>query len=149
MMKINFKFSEEFLESDPILKEKVVKHLILFLKKEKEFFSFINFFKANSFCELGWFSLGSLIILYFSKKNQKDRRIVPIEEKYLLLSQSWRIYLLENFQEIFGRVEVKLQKHISGDLISKINANCARMPMKSRKTIANFYKHNKSLSPYG
>ena len=148
MIKINFKFSEEFLESDPILKEKVVKHLILFLKKEKEFFRFINFFKTNSFCELESFSLGHLIMLYYTREIQKDGHVIAIEDKYLLLSQSWRIYLLDNFQEIFGCVGVKLQKHISKDLISKINANCERMPMKSRKTIANFYKRNKSLSPY-
>ena len=104
----------------------------------------IHFFKGS--LPIIPYTVDKLIIQVFNQiYNIPDERgkliknaLQPSSEKILNASQRWRIYLLDNFKNVFGDADEELQEHISYDIIWGLRANFPRLNDEALKAIQRF-----------
>jgi hypothetical protein len=126
------------------VKNKIIRYFFLFLKKEKMIMPCIHFFKGS--LPSIPYSVHKLFIQVFNKiyiiPDEREKLIKnalqPSSEIILEASQRWRIYLLDNFQNVFGDADEELQENISHDIIWGLRANFPRLKDEALKAIQNF-----------
>ena len=143
---INVKFESSCINNSPATREKIIKAFSSFLKQEKVFFKFIYFFKRkNGHC----YETPSLVMqTYYNDLESKGKhRTLPSNPKkcndLLILSQKWRIFLLDHFEEIFGELTPFQQRIIVANLFNKIYANRGRVPELSLSAMKNLHERQR------
>ena len=105
----------------------------------------IHFFKG-SLPTIPPYKVDKLFIQVFNQiydmPNEKERLIknalYPSSEIILKASQRWRIYLLDNFKNVFGDTAEGLQEQISYDIIWGLRANFPRLEDEALRAIQRF-----------
>lgn len=104
----------------------------------------IPFFKGSLLN--GPYSVDKLLIQVFNQiyniPHEREKLIknalYPSSEIILEASQRWRIYLLDNFKNMFGDTAEGLQEQISYDIIQGLMANFPRLQDEALKAIQRF-----------
>lgn len=138
---IDIHFSARCINENETVKKKITKHFILFLKRNKLFYKFTPFILKIQCEKQKHFSVASLYnTLAFDLENYMvpEGRALLRNEEDLKMSQLWRIYLLDNFKDIFGDLEKKNQDYFSEDIILKLMANKARFLIETLNAIKRF-----------
>lgn len=138
------RFKSLGIQRNEEVKNKIIRHFFLFLKKEKKIMLCIPFFKGSLLNTP--YSVDKLLIQVFNKiyniPHEREKLIKkalqPSSEIILKASQRWRIYLLDNFQIIFSNADKYLQNDISHDIIWGLRANFPRLEDEALKAIQQF-----------
>ena len=132
----NFNLVPNFVNTKNTVSNNITKYFYLFLKRHKVFFKYIPLIDKIT---LGrHFAIGSLFHSIHGAYNTEKVGYNEPDDFSLELSQRWRIFLLENFDAIFEGLNHAEQRAVSDDIITRMKANRARLPMATNNAIKKF-----------
>ena len=139
------RFKSLSIQRNEEVKNKIIRHFFLFLKKEKKIMLCIHFFKGSLpstpyTVDKLFIQVFNQIYIYIPHEREKlmKNALYPSSEIILETSQRWRIYLLDNFKNVFGDADEDLQHQISYDIICGLRANFSCLYSESIRAIQRF-----------
>lgn len=132
----NFNLVPNFVNTNNTVSNNITKYFYLFLKRHKVFLKYIPL--IDKITHGRHFAIGALFNSVHNAYNAVKFGYTETDDFSLELSQRWRIFLLENFDIIFEGLNTAEQRTVSDDIITRMKANRARLPMATNNAIKKF-----------
>jgi hypothetical protein len=143
---INIRYRRPEIEKRDNLKKTIMTYFYRFLIKERIFFNFLPALKHYSKCNSTYVcDFQALFFDLYTRYTSYGLTITGINDERLLeLSQSWRIFFVNHFDEIFVGVPYELRRTCANKLVTALNANKSRLREETDATVKRFLEKEKN-----
>lgn len=143
---INLHYRNGYVETSRWLKKTIMTYFYRFLIKERILFNFLPALKHYGKCNSTYrCDFQALFFDLYTRYTSHGFTITGInEERSLELSQSWRIFFVNHFDEIFAGVPYELRRTCADTLITALNANKSRLREETDATVKKFLEKEKN-----
>jgi hypothetical protein len=143
---INLHYRNAYIEARHWLKKTIMTYFYRFLIKERIFFNFLPALKHYSKCNSTYVcDFQALFFDLYTRYTSYGLTITGINDERLLeLSQSWRIFFVNHFDEIFVGVPYELRRTCANKLVTALNANKSRLREETNAAIKRFLEKEKN-----
>lgn len=143
---INLHYRNAYVEKSDKLKKTIMAYFYRFLIKERILFNFLPALKHYSKCNSTYCcDFQALFFDLYTRYTSHGFTIAGInDERSLKLSQSWRIFFVNHFDEIFVDIPYEMRRTYVGILVTALNANKSRLREETDATVKRFLEKEKN-----
>lgn len=143
---INLHYRNGYVETTDKLKKTIMMYFYRFLIKERILFNFLPALKHYGKCNSTYrCDFQALFFDLYTRYTSHGFTIAGInDERSLKLSQSWRIFFVNHFDEIFVDIPYEMRRTYVGILVTALNANKSRLREETDATVKRFLEKEKN-----
>lgn len=143
---INLHYRRPEIEKRDNLKKTIMMYFYRFLIKERILFNFLPALKHYGKCNSTYCcDFQALFFDLYTRYTSHGFTIAGInDERSLVLSQSWRIFFVNHFDEIFVDIPYEMRRTYVEILVTALNANKSRLREETDATVKRFLEKEKN-----